>query len=378
MASPPPPAHPVIAMLLKGFLVLFLIQAAVALMDDTALWITGSSWLSGLRVLLVLLLVPAMLAVYGMLALFPSIPKRCFLPLALYAPLATLASLPAMIYFHKHETAILWLISLIQCVAGGVVWWKMRRAGDAFLSERMFSWRHTVGFVIVNLGIALPLCLVYLVACASLAASHFTDGFVKLRMEGLVLQEREYTRSDGKTVVLAPMAHVADAGFYHQLGASFPDAGVVLMEGVSDEEGLLSTKPGYGKMSEGLGLSEQQKEFKPRGETVAADVDVREFSKSSIDMLKKVLLIHSEGVTPRTLPILQEPTTPTMRDELFADLLEKRNQHLLVVLREHLPKSDHLVVPWGAAHMPGIAEGVLAEGFTLSRRKDHVAVRFWK
>ena len=72
-----------------------------------------------------------------------------------------------------------------------------------------------------------------------------------------------------------------------------------------------------------------------------------------------------------------ESPPPAILQDLFNDLLINRNRHLLAVFQERLPTSEHIVIPWGAAHMPGISEGVLKAGFHLQDTEDHVAIRFW-
>jgi hypothetical protein len=45
-------------------------------------------------------------------------------------------------------------------------------------------------------------------------------------------------------------------------------------------------------------------------------------------------------------------------------------------LRERLKQSDHFLIPWGAAHMPGIAEEIQKSGFHLVETRDYVSIRF--
>ena len=58
------------------------------------------------------------------------------------------------------------------------------------------------------------------------------------------------------------------------------------------------------------------------------------------------------------------------------DLLKKRNQHLLETVRARLPESGLIIVPWGVAHMPGIAEGIQASGFRLADTREYTVIRF--
>ena len=65
-----------------------------------------------------------------------------------------------------------------------------------------------------------------------------------------------------------------------------------------------------------------------------------------------------------------------IEQQLFDDLLNKRNQHLLKVLQTELPQSDLIIVPWGAGHMPEIAKAIEKEGFHLTGSNDYTVIRF--
>ncbi len=119
-----------------------------------------------------------------------------------------------------------------------------------------------------------------------MAVNHFSEGFMTLHPGGFTVQVRKYVRNDGKVIELFPMAHVADADFYQQVSQTFPSNSIILMEGVTDINNLLTNKLSYKRMAKSLGLSEQKKEFKPtHGELVRADVDVDQFTPDTIDIL---------------------------------------------------------------------------------------------
>jgi hypothetical protein len=214
--------------------------------------------------------------------------------------------------------------------------------------------------------------------CASATISHFTDGFVSLRPSGIVMQARKYTRDDGKTILLFPMSHIAEADFYASVGRAVSSNSVVLLEGVTDTNNLLTHGISYRRVAKTLHLSEQHEGFSlKRGELVRADVDVSQFSSNTIVMLNLVMLLYSEGLNAHTLSILFGYTpTPEAEQQLLDDLLLKRNAHLLAVLRARLPDSDNFIIPWGAAHMAGISQEIQKSGFHLVATDDFVAIRF--
>jgi hypothetical protein len=235
-----------------------------------------------------------------------------------------------------------------------------------------------VGFLLVNIFVVLPGAGIYLLICTVLAVDHFSEGFVALRASGLTVQARKYVRDDGKTVHLFPMAHVADSSFYRTLSESVTTNSIILMEGVSDERGLLTNQISYKRMAESLGVAEQQQEFKPiQGEMVRADVDVEQFTTNTIGFLNLTMLVHSRGLDPAILmQLIRYSPSPGFERELLDDLLRNRNRHLVDELRGRLADAEKFVVPWGAAHMPGIAREIQALGFRLDETQDFVVIRF--
>ena len=246
------------------------------------------------------------------------------------------------------------------------------------LNPRGFTWLNLGGFVLVNACVLLPVIAAYLFYCGTLAVGHFSEGFVALHPGGLSVQVRKYVRNDGKSVLLYPMAHVADRNFYQTISQSFPSNSIVLMEGVTDREHLLTNHITYKKMATTLGLSEQQKEFKPSEEQMErADVDINEFTTNTIGFLNLVMKIHSKGLDGQTLmELMTFSPQPGFEKELFDDLLRKRNRHLLNEVQKRLPETENVIVPWGAAHMPGIAKEIQRDGFRLEESREYTVIRF--
>ncbi|MDB6037180.1 MAG: hypothetical protein JWM99_1021, partial [Verrucomicrobiales bacterium] len=233
-------------------------------------------------------------------------------------------------------------------------------------------------FLLLNVFALLPAFVVYLALCASLALGHFSDGFLALRPSGLILRSRKYARDDGKTILLFPMSHIAEAEFYEAASQSVTTNSIVLLEGVADSRNLLTNRISYQRAAKSLGLAEQHDDFNiPRGKLVRADVDVQDFSSTTIDILNLVTLVHSKGLNSSDLlRFLQYSPPPGAEQLLFADLLVKRNEHLLKELHKRLPESDNFVIPWGAAHMPGIAEEIQKSGFHVVESREYVSIRF--
>ena len=395
--SPPPPLLPepagqsgplrqLLLILLSLCLALFLADAVVSLVDDSLILLLDIRVLTAVRGILFLFAILVALVIYGLMGLTPLIPKRLFLPVTLFNPLAMLLAVPVTIYCYSRVQQASWIISLCQVSLGlGILYRGQGRirlrwplVAEDQLGSRRFSWLNLSGFLLVNLFVLLPAVMVYLAVCAALAVDHFSEGFLALRPGGFTVQVRNYVRDDGKTVHLVPMAHIGEADFYHRLSRSFPTNSVVLMEGVTDNSNLLTNHITYQRMATSLGLAEQEQEFNPiQVEMVMADMDVEQFTTNTIGMLNLVMLIHARGVSAETvLKVLRFSTPPHIEEQLVEDLLRKRNRHLLEELQARLPQSDTLIVPWGAAHMPGIAEGLQASGFRLAETREYVVIRF--
>ena len=68
-----------------------------------------------------------------------------------------------------------------------------------------------------------------------------------------------------------------------------------------------------------------------------------------------------------------------LEEELINDLLRKRNQHVVGEIQSQLLQTDNIMVPWGAAHMPGIAREIQKAGFRLDETREYPLIQFrWK
>jgi len=375
-----------IVVLLSLCLGLFVADAIISLADDSLLLFARLHFLAGVRGILVTFALLFALLAYVLMGLSPAVPKRWFLPVTLFNPVALLAALPAWIYLHGRAQEISWCLSLTQLLFA--LWVVCRLQGsarlrwplvpDRLVEGKLFSWANLLGFCAVNVALVVPVVLGYLVLCSALAVSHFSDGFVALRRAGFTVQVRKYVRGDGKSILLVPMSHIGEPEFYRALAQSFPTNAMILMEGVKDDKNLLTNRITYKRMASTLGLAQQQREFKPSPlQIVPADIDVDQFAPSTIDFLNLVMLIHTRGLTPQNLLLLmQSSDSPEFETKVFDDILRKRNQHLLQEIHDTLPRSDKLVIPWGAAHMPEIAREIQKSGFRLDSSREYVAIRF--
>ena len=399
-----------LAVVLSFCLALFLVDAVLSFADDSLILLFGAHALSLIRGLISLVTLLMGLWLYAMMGLTPMIPKRLFLPIPLFFLGSMLGMVTlAIFWYHRVEqiafaasaVELLLAIGLLYLAANGrahptqssaaapaasdisppvqgkrLFAWPLIR--NEQLGAKGFSWRNLSVFVLANVFVVLPAVAIYLFVCSAQAVSHFSEGFMALHPGGFTVQVRKYVRDDGKAIQLFPMAHVASASFYRQVSQTFPSNSVILMEGVTDSADLLTNKITYKRMAKSLGLSEQKETFAPsRGEMVRADVDVDQFSASTIDFLNLMMLFHSRGVTAENISKLAQYTPPPgFEKQLFDDLLTKRNEHLLGQIQSNLVTSDNIMVPWGVAHMPGLAREIQKFGFHLSETREYVVIPF--
>jgi hypothetical protein len=390
-ASDTPPLLPSagrkwLALFLSLFLLLFLADAIISLADDSLILFKNVYVLSNLRLLVGVVALLVTLVVYALMALTPAIPKRLFVPLALFAPVSFLWGTFFIIYYYEHIPLINWLTSGLQVILGFWILFKLRGRGKfgwplvpvIWLAGQGFTLRNLVVFVLANIFGLLPVFAICLFICAGVAVNHFTGGFMTLHPLDFTVQARTYTRADGETIQLFPMVHVAESDFYRDVLQTFPTNASILMEGVTDEQNLLTNKISYQRMAHSLGLAEQHEKFVPRrGKVVPADIDVDQFSTNTIALLNLVMLVHTQGINATNLPeLLQFSPSPDFENELFGDLLLKRNQHLLKEIEAQLPQTKYIIVPWGVAHMPGIAREIQKLGFHLQTTREYTVIRF--
>lgn len=378
------PKRPVLVTYLSLVLALFIVSAVISLLSNSLILFFGRQDLAMNDGLAVLLMFLVGVVTCGVMALVPAVPKCIFVPVSLFAPVAGIAVLPLFIYFTESLFLIGVCFGLVQLALGLFLLhrmhdgWKIRWPlfPERLLAERKFSLGNLAAVVLAGVLVLVPALTLYVAWSAQLAVDHFTAGFVALRPSGIAMQVRHYVRDDGKKIMLVPMSHVGEEKFYHDLAASFPADSVVLMEGVTDHEKVASVPVDYSLAAASIGGVEQKKAFRPPGEIVPADMDMSSFSPVTLDLLKTAFLLHSKGVTPETLPLLMKPMPPDLQQQLFDDILTKRNHHLLGVLQQSLPSAKQIIVPWGAAHMPEIAREIIKLGFRQVSSQEFQAIRF--
>ncbi len=345
---------------------------------------------------------------WAILGLTPLLPKRIFAPAIVFPFLASLVAAPLgmvlasrlairdLIDFDlatvaaKAPSIFLAYVAtnVLQAAVGAWTVRKIRRAvgGKGWIlppdavPDAPFRWKPALLFVAANVLIVVVGLPLYGVLVVETAVNSFGRGFVVCDHHGISVVTQDYAR-DGKTVSLVGMMHVSEKGSYDKLIASIDSRDAVLLaEGVTDEKGLLHHKTDYKKAASTLGLESQVEAFHPdqKGLDVEwGDVDVSVFSPRSIDLLNAIFRLYEGDFSLGTIQNVQAQSgDPEAIKGLFHDILEGRNEHLLKRIDEALVTHGHVVVPWGAYHLPDLGLALEAKGFKVARREERPVVNF--
>ncbi len=239
-----------------------------------------------------------------------------------------------------------------------------------------FSLGRTMIAFLFKLGVLFPFAVLYVGWSCNVMVNWRTHGFLHLNLQSLKAEARTYER-DGKKVYLLPTMHVASPSFYSKLMEGLPSQKCVLLpEGVSDRKGLLKARWSYAGPAKSAGLSVQPDFSRktPNTELRVCDADISEFSASTTEILNTVathLQRWGEGDLLGALDGLSKCNFQKKDlKQLQQDVLELRNAKVLTAIRKSLPTCDHVLVPWGALHMPGIEAALLKEGFQRSAGRE--------
>jgi hypothetical protein len=107
-------------------------------------------------------------------------------------------------------------------------------------------------------------------------------------------------------------------------------------------------------------------------------VDVSQFSPQTRLFLNAVARSIQRWFSDNPLTALTEGMSSPKPDPklLWQDLVELRNRRLLNCMQRVMQTYDNLLIPWGAAHMPGLEEAFFKWGATLTHRR-RIRVLSW-
>ena len=362
-----------------------MLDALVSLLDD-GLVAVGVDALATVRISIATMATLLSLPTFALLAFNPALPVRALLPPVFFLLWVVLGA-PPLSALYPVSALEPWL-SFAQLVIAGLSFHVLRRsnAGSGWLlgpetDRRAFDRAYFVRFSMATV-ILVPVVVVgLLLGSGALWIRAQTNGFLSMGPRGLYAQERTYVRGS-KTVHLVAMAHLGDASFYRGVADAIPrEDTIVLAEGVSDRHGLLTEFPDaaeFGDLAATVGLAAQAEIGV--GDVESADIDASELSAETVRFLNSMgTALRAETFREGLLLYLHytETVDPERIEEILREIVEVRNQYVLDQLARSLDSHEHFVVPWGALHMPGLEEGVLALGFTPDETRTRVLISLW-
>ena len=369
------------------YLILFLVDGLLSLVHSMGGRLWGIQPLSVVQALAAFVVLLTSFVLYFLMGCMRGFPKKVVLPLVVFTVwVGFFAALPLPIFLGMKNMMV--GLSLLQTGMGIGALILLRVSvdnrqwlyGNTLFDQLAFRWKKLAGFLALNIFLIGPLLGLYLVGSLSIAVSHHSNGFIQIGFQGVSVESRTYHHM-GKSVLLLPTAHIAQKGFYDQLIDSLPATNsVIIPEGTTDRNKLLSGGLGYEKLAESMGLEAQDnKRILATRNEKRCDMDISEFSDETIDLLQACSELFRGWPDGDRVVLLQNYLSTPNPDfnVLHEDLLTKRNRRVTDCIAECVKTFDHIVVPWGAMHMPGIERTMLEQGATVESRK-RILVLGWR
>ena len=331
---------------------------------------------------------------FALVALSSSLPARILLPPVFFLWWCALGA-PPFFWSGEPRPDLLLALSVFQfsmaffCFGavrranGGESWMLLPEPGGATFDAARF-----LRFAIVTAVLVPVVAVTLLIGTGAFWLRTETNGFLTLGSGGIAAQERTYVNGD-KTIHLIGMMHVGDAGFYRGVMDEIPRRDtIVLAEGVSDRDGLLTDFPTareFGELAASVGLSAQADVGIGDGDVPGlqiepADIDVSELSEETVRFLNVI------GASVRAETLREglehysryvESQDPEALEAVLYEIITVRIEYVLERLVAALAYHDRFVLPWGALHMPGLEAGVLGLGFVHDTTRTRPLLKLW-
>ena len=202
------------------------------------------------------------------------------------------------------------------------------------------------------------------------------DGNVILKPTGIYGKMKTYQK-DGKTVYLIAMAHVGDETFYKDLLAEIPvENSVVMIEGIKDSRSKLKNDLGHKARAEALGLAQQTKALnqdvlKDR-KIQNVDIDIENISPEA---QKYIEFTNGKDMSSLT-GILMNRSDDEKIKTAEKQFHKERNDRVILFFDYLVTRYDHLIIPWGAAHIKPFSKAMEERGYTLIGERENKIIGF--
>lgn len=385
------------------FLILFVISALFGIADELVRQFLSTPFLAGLQQFTWLACLFCAVIVYFSLGLNRHLPKIILLPLFIWLFWALVDYWPLENIIGKHFQLYAACGQLLFGILMLKLNQKLNHKSPLLVQSQFvgpaFSGQNLLRFCLVNI-LVLPIALVLVsYSLVDNLIETNTAGFVQLKPNGLYMTERIYHKA-GKQIRLAGMIHLGQEDYFTDLMDSIPgEQTLILMEGVSDTDGLLTEHFSYGKIADLLGLTSQEKihfkgelieaitldqtttETQNIPDILLADIDLKQFDPHTLEILNALakFVLNAESLTQGYLEFnrwSQNHFTSDTNSIVMDDLIGKRNRSVTSYLPKALTKYDTVVIPWGALHMKGIEKIVLDKGFQLEKSRERLSIDF--
>ena len=365
----------------NAYLLLFLLDGYVHLADVLFSGTHNLVWLPLLKSVSALFVGVLALVLIMFLGSYRQFPWRDLLPALLVSVWSGFfyLPLPGLLEWKNIE----FLGAILSLLVGAITFLLIRFRHKAWLLPQTafencsFSWMFTLKVAAFETVVLLPASIVYVVVSCACMVDWVSNGFLHLRPHGLTTEIRTYELA-GKTVYLLPTVHIASDSFYKELARGLPKENTTLLpEGVTDRTSRMKTHLSYTAAAKSAGLSEQPDlAHDLPGLVRHFDADIMESTQALLNgVAKGFAQWENQDITGAMATMSNLP--PANLQQLKADILDLRNNKIVAGIAESLRGSNNVLVPWGAAHMPGIERELLK--FQLKKTSSReITVLEWR
>ena len=144
-------------------------------------------------------------------------------------------------------------------------------------------------------------------------------------------------------------------------------------EGITDKKKILKDGIRLTKIAEKLSLELQDNQvIVAKRPTAYSEVAVNDFSPGTIDDLKTSVSVSkhmTDGKPALAIQVMFSAPEPDL-NVLWNDILVLRNERVIACMTEQLKTYEHIAIPWGVAHMPGIERTLIEMGAKVVDQRD--------